>query len=466
MHEETPRTNEAFIAGRPTVVVIGGGFGGLLAIHSLRNANANVLLLDKRNFHLFQPLLYQVATSVLTPSEIAFPLRRIFAKQKNVTTLLAEVNDIDPAAHTVSVGDSLIPFDYLVLAAGAETNYFGEEKWKAVSPGLKNIVDATNVRNRVLAAFERAEVEIEEDNRSRQLTFVVVGGGATGVELAGSIQELAVDSISHDFRFVDTETARVVLIEGGKTLLNGFSAPSREYAERVLKQKGVEVMLNTRVIDVDENGVKIQPAGSDSETQRIESKNVIWAAGVRGNPLGDKLTEAAGLEARKDGRVVVEPDLTLPGHPEIYVVGDLAAAKDVRHGGEVPGVAPGAIQMGAYAGRSILLRLRGKSATSIKAFAYHDKGSMATIGRARAVAEVRSIHMKGFFAWLAWGALHIRYLIGFRNRFITLFSWLMTYLFYTKGSRLITDNVPIAGSLPKGIGISASKKTTPEEKKD
>jgi NADH dehydrogenase len=245
----------------------------------------------------------------------------------------------------------------------------------------------------------------------------------------------------------------VILIEGSDNLLNAFSEPLREYTKQVLAQKGVEVMLSVRVTDVDEGGVTIQSMDNGSSSQRIDSANVIWAAGVNGNPLGGKLLEKIGQKPRKDGRVEVEPDLTIPGLSQIYVVGDLAAAKDARRGGEVPGVATGAMQMGSYAGRSIALRLRGKARDSIKSFAYRDKGSMATIGRARAVAEVGSLKLKGLPAWLAWGALHIRYLVGFRNRIVTLFSWMMTYLFYTKGSRLITDNVAMSNSLPVGIGV-------------
>jgi len=451
MQGATTHANTAFKPGRPTVVVIGGGFGGLQAIRRLHRADANILLLDKRNFHLFQPLLYQVATSVLTPSEIAFPLRRIFAHQRNVSTLLAEVNDIDPQEKTVTVGSQRIGYDYLVLAAGARTNYFGQDDWEAAAPGLKTIDDAMNVRNRVLAAFEHAEVAADEEERANALTFVVVGGGATGVELSGAIQELAVDSISRDFRFADTSNARVVLVEGGDTLLSGFSAPLREYTRQVLSQRGVEVMLNTRVTDVDEHGVTIAPAGDGGKSQRINSSNVIWAAGVHGNPLGRQLTEHIGMEPRTDGRIDVEPNLTVPGFPDVYVVGDLAAAIDQRHGGEVPGVAPGAMQMGAYAGRSIALRLKGKSLNSISSFTYRDKGSMATIGRARAVAEVSRFRLKGLPAWLAWGGLHIMYLVGFSNRVITMLNWLFTYVFYTKGSRLITNNVAMSNAVPTDI---------------
>ena len=451
MNDSFDAANPAFKPDRPTVIVIGGGFGGIQAVRHLRGADANVLLLDRHNYHLFQPLLYQVATSVLTPSEIAFPLRRIFAGQKNTTTALCAVEAIDPRRKVIRSGDYEVPFDHLVLATGAVTNYFGRDDWEKATTGLKTLGDAVDVRNKVLAAFERAEVAHDPASMERELTFLIVGAGATGVELSGAIKELAVDSLCRDFRAVNTQSARVILVDGGDRPLKGFSKPLSDYTLQTLKNKGVEVELNTEVVNVTRELVTIKD-GSGNE-QEIHAGNVIWAAGVKGSPLGKQLIEAAGLQQRKDGRVDVQPDLSIPGHPDIFVIGDLAAVWDERLNGEVPGVATAAIQMGSYVGKTIARRLRSGSETSAaKPFKYLDKGSMATIGRAKAVMESGRFHLTGFLAWLAWGILHIMYLVGFRNRLVTMFSWLVTYISYTKGSRLITDKISAEAQLPPGIG--------------
>ena len=451
MADQVQQPNTAFLADRPTVVIVGGGFAGIEAARRLSSADANILLIDKRNYHLFQPLLYQVATSVLSPSDIAFPLRRMFAKQKNVTNVLGEVSEINPHAQTLKVGNQDISWDYLILAAGAKTNYYGHDDWDKASTGLKSLDDATEVRAQILASFERAEATKDSDVRSRELTFVVVGGGATGVELSGAIRELAVDSLCTDLNFVETIHTRVVLIESGERLLAGFNKKLQNYSKHVLEERGVEVMLKSQVVDVTDEGVTIQAIHDPSQETHILTRNIIWAAGVHGNPLGNMLGEAIGMPVRTDGRLAVEPNLTIHDFPNIYVAGDLAAVTSSRHGGEVPGVAAAAIQMGSYAGRSITHRLAGKTMTSIRGFRYRDKGSMATIGRARAVAQTSVLKLTGLIAWLAWGVLHILYLVGFKNRIFTILNWLITYCSYRKGSRLITDSMPLESHVPPDL---------------
>ena len=451
MTENHQQPNTAFLPTRPTVVIIGGGFAGIEAARHLSSADANILLIDKRNYHLFQPLLYQVATSVLTPADIAFPLRRMFSRQKNVTNVLGEVSELDPHNQTIKVGHKDISWDYVVLAAGALTNYYGRDDWNTASTGLKSLDDATQIRAEILASFERAEATKDPEVRARELTFVVVGGGATGVELSGAIRELAVDSLCTDLNFVETVHTRVVLIDTGEQLLAGFDKKLQDYSKNILEERGVEVMLKSQVVDVTDDGVTIQATHDPSSEIHIHTRNIIWAAGVNGNPLGNMLGKAIGIPPRNDGRLAVEPDLTIHDFPNIYVVGDLAAATNSRHGGEVPGVAAAAIQMGTYAGRAITHRLSGKAKTSIRGFRYRDKGSMATIGRARAVAQTSSLKLTGLIAWLAWGALHILYLVGLRNRIFTILNWLITYCSYRKGSRLITDSMPIESHIPPDL---------------
>lgn len=421
---------------RPRVVIVGGGFGGLTAAQALKRAPVDVLLIDRRNHHLFQPLLYQVATAALSPADIAAPIRKVLRRQRNAEVLLAEVTGIDTAARTVSVGTHSISYDYLILAAGATHSYFDHPEWERHAPGLKTIEDATEIRRRFLLAFESAEVEGDAEARRAALTFVIVGGGPTGVELAGAIAEISRSVIPQDFRRVDTRTARVVLVEALPRILPAMPEKCSADARKQLEELGVEVLLNTRVTRVDESGVV---AGERGEVI-LPARNVFWAAGVKASPLGALL----GAECDRAGRVMVQPDLSVPGHPEVFVVGDMAAAKDPRTGALVPGVAQGAMQGGRHAARIIAAEVAakqaGRPAPPRPAFTYVDKGNMATIGRYRAVADIAGQRLRGFIAWVIWSTIHVLFLINFRSRLAVMFSWVWTYLFFDRGARLITGN--------------------------
>jgi NADH dehydrogenase len=410
----------------PKVVIVGAGFGGLNAAKALKGVGVEVTIIDRRNFHLFQPLLYQVAAAALNPSDIAYPIRSIFRNQPNITAiLLAEVTSIDLDRKVVRLDDGAeVAYEYLIIGAGATHSYFGKDEWAAVAPGLKTIEDALHIRGRILAAFEAAEREPE--SAERLLTFVVVGGGPTGVELAGALIEIAVHSMEREFHAIDPGSARVILVEGAERVLPVYPEPLSESARRQLESLGVEVRLGTIVDLVDDSGVTL------ADGERIEAANVLWAAGVKASSLG------AGLGAEKDrsGRVLVESDLSLPGHREVFVVGDLAVVPDV------PGVAPAAMQMGRHAARGIRADLAGESRTG---FRYRNKGSLATIGRARGVAHFPRIDFSGFPAWFAWLAIHIFYLIGFRNRILVLVSWAWSYLTFRRGARIITEVPPTPG---------------------
>ncbi len=412
---------------RPRVVVVGCGFGGLAAIRALEKAPVEVLAVDRNNYHLFQPLLYQVASAALTPAEIAVPVRSILSRQKNTVVVLGAVESVDPVAKRVHTGEESYRYDYLVLAAGAVDNYFGHDGWKDRAPGLKSLGGALELRSRMLLAFEEAEVESDEAARRRKLTFVVIGGGPTGVEMAGSIKELAVDVIPEDFRLFDSRTTRVVLIEGGDRLLPTMDPRSSAIAKRDLERMGVEVVLGSQVTGITEDAVlygdRTLPCG-----------NVIWAAGITGSPIAGTL----GSPLARGGRVTVAADLSVPGHPEVFVIGDLAAAVSADSGEPVPGVAQGAIQMGRHAARVIRTELRTGSRDPVPPFSYRDKGTMATIGRSRAVAELFGRVFGGFPAWLIWSTIHVAFLIGWRNRLVTFLSWVQSYLFFRRGSRLIT----------------------------
>jgi NADH dehydrogenase len=395
------------------VVIVGSGFAGLNAGKALRRADVEITIIDRRNFHLFQPLLYQVATAALNPSDIAFPIRSVFKNQRNVVrVLLGEVTGIDLERREVMVDDEAVPYDKLIVATGAAHSYFGNDQWASLAPGLKTVEDALTMRARVLRAFEKAEAH--PDGAERLLTFVVVGAGPTGVELAGALGEIAVHALGKEFHVVDPADARVILVEGADRVLPPYPESLSASARRQLEELGVEVITGTVVEDIDETGVIL------SSGQRIEAGTVLWAAGVQASPIGGMLGEVD-----RAGRVLVEQDLSLPGHPEVFVAGDLAAVKGV------PGVAPAAMQMGRHAGRVIASgeRLR---------FRYRDKGSLATIGRARAVADIRGLRFSGFLAWFAWLAIHIFYLIGFRNRFFVLAGWAWHYLTFRRGARIIT----------------------------
>ena len=410
----------------PKVVIIGAGFAGLNAAKELKGTPVEVTIIDRRNFHLFQPLLYQVAAAALNPSDIAYPIRSIFRRQSNITgILLAEVTGIDLDRRVVRLDDnSEVAYEYLIVAAGATHSYFGRDEWAQVAPGLKTIEDALHIRGRILAAFEAAERDPE--SAERLLTFVVVGGGPTGVELAGALIEIAVHSMGREFHAIDPGSARVILVEGTDRILPVYPEGLSESARLQLESLGVEVRTGALVELVDSSGVTLVGG------QRIEAANVLWAAGVMASTLG------VGLETETDrsGRVVVGENLTLPGHPEVFVVGDLAVVPGV------PGVAPAAMQMGRHAARAIKSDMAGESRSG---FRYRNKGSLATIGRARGVAHFPRLDFSGFPAWFAWLAIHIFYLIGFRNRFFVLVSWAWSYLTFRRGARIITEVPPTPG---------------------
>jgi len=416
--------------GRAQIVIVGCGFGGLFAAKALRRTPADVRLIDRNNYHLFQPLLYQVACAALAPADIAQPIRTILREQKNVSVMLAEVEHIDLQHRTLSAGGREIPYDYLVLAPGAVDNYFGHPEWRGLAPGMKEVEDATFIRSRLLRSFERAETESDPAERAALLSFVIVGGGPTGVELAGAIKELAVDVIPRDFRVADTRRARVLLIEAGARLLPALHADSSARALAQLHELGVEVRLGAAVTQVRPDGVEV--AGV-----HIRSYNVIWAAGVKAAPL----TATLGVAAGPGGRIRVAPDCSLPGYPEVFVIGDAAYLSDAR-GHIVPGVSQGALQMGRYVARLIDARVRGRTAAAAAPFRYRDYGAMATVGKSRAVVEIGGLHFGGLLAWFAWMALHITVLIGFRNRLAVLSSWIYSYVFFRRGSRLITRTAP------------------------
>ena len=417
------------------VVVVGGGFGGLHAGKALTRPDLEVTMLDRRNYHLFQPLLYQVATGGLSPGEIAAPLRAIFEWQKNLRVLMTEVSGFDIERKVVLTQMGEVPYDSLVLAAGAKTTYFGNEKWSQIAPSLKNIEDATKLRARLLSAFEEAEKETDPDKRRALLTFLIVGGGPTGVELAGALSEIANDALKEDFRSFDPEDARILILDASPRILSAFSEKLAKAAERQLIEINVLCRSGVRVIEVSEQGAKVLVGARE---EFIPSRTVIWAAGVTGSPLGKALAEAAKLELVRGGKLAVEPDCTLPGHPEIFVIGDLA---HFQHGLEkpLPGVCQTAMQMGNYVGDLISKRLEGKTKP---AFRYWDKGNMAVIGRKRAIAEVGGFEFSGYFAWLLWAFIHVLYLVNFQSRIIVAIRWGFDYFSFNRGARLITQPGP------------------------
>jgi NADH dehydrogenase len=408
--------------GKPRVVIVGGGFGGLNAARKLGRAAVRVILIDRQNHHLFQPLLYQVATAALNPSDIAMPIRRILRHQANVEVQLADVRRIDLAAKRVVLDDMEVAYDYLILATGVTHSYFGHDDWRRDAPGLKSIEDALEIRRRVLFAFEAGEREPEPHRRHDWLTFVIVGAGPTGVELAGAVSEIARHALAKDFRHIDPAQARVILLEGSSRVLPTFAEPLAEPALRQLVRLGVEVRTGHVVTAIDAGGVWLGD-------ERIEARTVLWAAGVAASPLAQTL----GVPLDRAGRVYVAPDLTVPGYPDAYVAGDLAALE--QDGKPIPGVAPAAMQQGAHVAKNIIRTIAGKPR---EPFRYVDKGSLATIGRAAAVADLGRIKLSGWIAWCAWLFIHIFFLIGFRNRVLVLFSWAWSYTTYDRGARLIT----------------------------
>jgi NADH:ubiquinone reductase (H+-translocating) len=414
-------------ARRPEVVIVGGGFGGLYTARALRRASVHVTIVDRRNHHLFQPLLYQVATAALNPADIAAPIRSVFRGWSNVSVLLAEAVAVDLQTKTLVLADGTLPYDYLVLATGATHSYFGHEEWAPFAPGLKSIEDALEIRRRVLLAYEMAERERDPERRGEWLTFVIIGGGPTGVELAGALAEISRQALSREFQHIDPSHARIILIEGVARVLPSYPEDLSAKAQQQLERLGVDVRTGARVTGIDATGVTLGH-------ERIPARTIVWAAGVAASPL------AASVGAARDraGRVRVDPTLAVPGHDEVFVTGDLAAVEQDGH--LVPGVAPAAIQMGRHVARQIRRALAGQPR---QPFRYRDKGSFATIGRGKAVGElVGGVKLSGFLAWVAWLAIHIFFLIGFRNRVLVLFQWAYSYVTFRRGARLITGAPP------------------------
>ena len=406
----------------PHVVILGAGFAGLGVARELRSAPVRITIVDRRNHHLFQPLLYQVATAALAPTDIAYPIRSVLRSQRNARTILARVTGIDPVARTVQLLDGELQYDYLVVATGATHSFFGHDEWEAWAPGLKTIEDALEVRRRVLSAFEAAERLADRSHLAATLTFVVVGAGPTGVELAGALSELGRQTVAMDFRSFDPRTLRVVLVEGAPRVLSAFSEKLSAKALAQLAGHGVEVRLGTHVTKIDQTGVWIGE-------EHLPARTVLWAAGVAASPLG----KALGVPVDRAGRVTVAPDLTVPGHPNVFVAGDLM--QFTQDGQSLPGIAPVAIQSGRHVARNLRALVAGRPTTP---FRYRDKGSLATIGRSAAVGRVGKWEVSGFFAWWMWWLIHIAYLIGFRNRIAVMIGWAWQYFAFSRGARLIT----------------------------
>ena len=433
-----PASGELPQPGRHRVVVLGGGFGGLYAAQQLRRTAVDITLVDRRNFHLFQPLLYQVATGGLSPGDISSPIRRALRMQRNARVLLGEAVGLDAARRFVELRDGeRLPYDTLVVATGARHHYFGNEEWERRAPGLKSIEDATEMRRRILLAFERAERERDPATRRALLNFVIVGAGPTGVELAGAICELARDTLRHDFRSIDPRETRVLLVEGADRVLPVYPPDLSKKAQKSLERLGAEIRVDTLVKDLDEDGVTLESGG---QRERVPARCVLWAAGVRASSLARVLEKEAGASLDRAGRLLVEPDCSLPGHPEIFAIGDIA---NFSHQGDapLPGVAPVAMQQGRYVARAIARRLEGRE---VEPFRYRDKGSMATIGRRAAVADFGRIRFGGFPAWLLWSAVHVFFLIEYENRVLVALRWLWNYVTRNRGTRLITGSTDVA----------------------
>ena len=428
MSTSTPRYPDTGDSKRPHVVIIGGGFGGLNAAKVLANRPVRVTLLDRRNHHLFQPLLYQVATAAISAGEIAVPIRAILRRYRNIQVFLAEVVSIDLPKRRVQLADGEINYDYLILASGAQTAYFGHDDWERDAPGLKSVEDALEIRRRILCAYEAAErLPLDAPEREELLTFAVVGGGPTGVEMAGAISEIARNTLKNDFRSIDPSHTRVILIQSGDHILPDYDVDLSLSARKQLEKIGVEVKTGGRVTDIDPGIVQIGD-------EIIRARTIIWTAGVTASPLAKDL----GVPLDRGGRVHVQPDLTIPGFPEAYVVGDLSSFTHTKNGEPLPGLAPVALQEGKHAARNIMRSVQG---IPRRRFRYFNKGSMATIGRARAVADFGKIHLSGFLAWVSWSLIHVYFLIGFYNRALVMFRWMWSYFTSNRGARLITGQL-------------------------
>jgi len=429
------------------VVIVGGGFGGLRAARGLLREPVQIIIVDRKNHHTFQPLLYQVATAGLSPGEIAAPIRSIFRDDSNVISLLEEVQDFDLAHRIVKTSEQNIPYDYLVVAAGATHAYFGHDDWEQYAPGLKTIEDALEIRRRILLAFELAERQAVAGEATEPLNFVVVGGGPTGVELAGTLAEITRHVLSQEFRSIDPKRARILLLEGGPRVLPTYTEDLSRSAEDQLRRLGVEVHTNAMV-------TKVEPGAVIFGETRMIAPVILWAAGVAASPLGKKL----GVPCDRAGRVEVRRDLSIPGYPEVFVIGDLASLKD-ENGKPLPGVAPVAMQEGTFVAKTIARDMAGQAREDFK---YRDKGSLATIGRAAAIAQFGKVHISGFVAWLAWLFIHIFFLIGFRNRIIVFIQWAWSYVTYERGARLITGST----ELPGWSGMHPTEESVPSRAED
>ena len=441
------------------VVIVGGGFGGLYAAKSLCRAHVDLTLIDRRNFHLFQPLLYQVATGALSPGEVASPLRYVLNRQKNTRVMLGEAIDIDVASREVVLRDGArVPYDTLIVASGSTHHYFGHPEWVKLAPGLKTIEDATEIRTRILLGFERAEEVSDPTERRAWLTFVVVGGGPTGVELAGALGEISRDTLKKDFRSINPAEANIFLVEGADRVLPTYPPKLSQAAERSLIELGVQTRAGAMVTEIDESGVTVKGGGA---VTRIAARTILWAAGVQASPLGKVLANRTGAPLDKAGRVKVAPDLSLPDHPEIIVIGDLAWFE--QNGKQVPGVAPTAMQQGRYAAHLIMKRLRNEKTAP---FHYWDKGSLATIGRNHAVAQIGPFQFSGYLAWLTWLFVHLLYIVEFENRLLIMFQWAYDYFTHNRGARLITGHWGSgAGALgPEIQSTPARPKSAPEKR--
>lgn len=435
------------------VVIIGGGFGGLHAAQSLKNAPVHVTLIDRRNFHLFQPLLYQVATGALSPANIAAPLRDVLKRQRNTEVLLGEVIDIDVANRKVLLADGEVPYDTLILAVGVRHHYFGNDQWESAAPGLKTIEDATEIRRRVLLAFEAAERETDPEAIRKWLTFVIVGGGPTGVELAGALGEIANYTLRNNFRHIDPSQAKIVLLEGTDRVLPTYPADLSEQAKKSLTRLGVTVRTGTLVTDVSAESVTFK---AGDQTEHIDAHTLLWGAGIQGSPLARKLAEHTGAELDRAGRLIVQSDLTLPDHPEILVIGDLANYPH-QTGKPLPGVAQVAMQQGDFAARLIQARLNGKT---FRSFYYRDLGNMATIGRASAVADLGRWHFHGMIGWGMWLFIHLLYLVQFQSRVLVLIQWGWNYITRNRAARLITGERRLPETAAEGEIVDVKRKAS------
>ena len=421
------------MAGTHKILILGGGFGGLVAAQTLKRASASVTLIDKRNFHLFQPLLYQVATGSLSPGQIASPLRAVLSRQKNTEVLLGEAVDFDPDAKKVILRDGCIyPYDSLIIATGSQTSYYGNDSWRAFAPSLKTIEEATAIRHKLLYAFERAERSSSEAEARAWLTFVIVGAGATGLELSGALAEIARETLRNDFRHINPTEARIILLDGAPRVLTAYPEDLSAKAEKLVSRLGVEILKNAMVNNIDSDGVHYTHNGADT---KLPARTVLWAGGVTSNDFGRKVAERTHAETDRSGRIKMLPDLTIPNYPNIFVVGDLALSLD-EHGKPLPGVAQVAIQGGRYAAKTIQSRLQGKQ--TVPPFHYFNKGDMAVIGRAAAVANIFGLHIAGFLAWFIWLFIHLMYIVQFQSRVQVFIQWGFEYLTFSRGARLIT----------------------------